>query len=306
MKTIHPLLCIAFITILGCSQLSDYPIDSKKYSSGMDDSKISCSPANDLLDAKKNPTGYQTGTAASGELHPIVDGFEIIPLTGLGDWTMFTPHLDTAMLMGDIVIREKDFTMVEKEVTATGLAITDIHKHPARDRSVILFMHIKGFGNETTLSGSVDALFKKLKGAGWNSAGNKTNTDTKNLNTAQLDSIIGYKGGREGKVYKYDLARLNLLKAQGLGGKSASEYNTWAAWQGTDQAASVAGDFMMLENEVEPVMKALAENGFELVHNQLVHERPKIFCLHYWGNGNAEKLAKGLRDALTHQEKDQY
>src|SRR5688572_8556657 len=110
MKTILPLVYIAFITILGCSQLSDYPIDSKGYSSGTDDNKISCSPANDLLDAKKNPSGQQNGTATRAELHPIVDGFEIIPLTGLGDWTKFTPHLDTAMLIGDIVIREKDFT----------------------------------------------------------------------------------------------------------------------------------------------------------------------------------------------------
>jgi hypothetical protein len=31
---------------------------------------------------------------------------------------------------------------------------------------------------------------------------------------------------------------------------------------------------------------------------KLVHEQPRIFFLHYWGTGNAEKLAKGLRFAL--------
>jgi Domain of Unknown Function (DUF1259) len=29
-----------------------------------------------------------------------------------------------------------------------------------------------------------------------------------------------------------------------------------------------------------------------------VHEEPKIFFLHYWGVGPADKLAKGLKAAL--------
>ena len=56
----------------------------------------------------------------------------------------------------------------------------------------------------------------------------------------------------------------------------------------------------MLENEVAGVIKTLVENGIEVVavHNHMVHEQPKIFFLHYWGIGNAEQLAKGLRAAL--------
>ena len=56
----------------------------------------------------------------------------------------------------------------------------------------------------------------------------------------------------------------------------------------------------MLEEEVAPVIKALVENGIEVVavHNHMVHEQPRIFFLHYWGVGNAEQLAKGLKAAL--------
>ena len=77
-------------------------------------------------------------------------------------------------------------------------------------------------------------------------------------------------------------------------------FNTWAAWQGTPVHAAVAGDFTMLEDEVTPVIKALVENGIEVVavHNHMVHEQPRIFFLHYWGVGNAEQLAKGLKAAL--------
>jgi hypothetical protein len=56
----------------------------------------------------------------------------------------------------------------------------------------------------------------------------------------------------------------------------------------------------MLENEVAPVIKTLVESGIEVVavHNHMVHEEPRIFFLHYWGVGEAVKLAKGLRAAL--------
>ena len=78
-------------------------------------------------------------------------------------------------------------------------------------------------------------------------------------------------------------------------------FNTWAAWQGTPEKAAVAGDFTMLENEVAPVIKALVENGIEVVavHNHMVHEKPRIFFLHYWGVGDVEKLAKGVKEALN-------
>jgi hypothetical protein len=50
---------------------------------------------------------------------------------------------------------------------------------------------------------------------------------------------------------------------------------------------------------VAAVIKALVENGIEVVavHNHMVHEQPRIFFLHYWGVGNAEQLAKGLKAA---------
>src|SRR5438132_1345269 len=54
-------------------------------------------------------------------------------------------------------------------------------------------------------------------------------------------------------------------------------FNTWAAWQGTNDKAAVAGDFVMLASEVEDVIKALVENGFEIValHNHMINEEPK-------------------------------
>ena len=81
--------------------------------------------------------------------------------------------------------------------------------------------------------------------------------------------------------------------------------NTWAAFAGSDEAAVVDGDFAMIENEVQPVLKALRKAGIQIVaiHNHMTHERPQYIFLHYWGKGSAESLATALHSALDAQQK---
>ena len=61
-------------------------------------------------------------------------------------------------------------------------------------------------------------------------------------------------------------------------------------------------DFVLLGSELEPVIKALCDNGIEVtaIHNHMVDEQPRLFFLHFWANDDAKKLAQGLRAALDH------
>lgn len=67
-----------------------------------------------------------------------------------------------------------------------------------------------------------------------------------------------------------------------------------------DGKAAVTGDFVLLGKEVNPVMKALQENGIAVtaVHSHMLEEQPRLFFMHFWANDDAVKLAKGLRAAL--------
>ncbi len=68
----------------------------------------------------------------------------------------------------------------------------------------------------------------------------------------------------------------------------------------TDLRISVAGDFAMLERELQDVIKTLRAGGINIVaiHNHMTAERPRIMFLHYWGVGRTEDLAHSLRAAL--------
>jgi len=64
--------------------------------------------------------------------------------------------------------------------------------------------------------------------------------------------------------------------------------------------AAITGDFVLLNKEVNPVMKALRQNGIAVtaVHGHMLMEEPRLFFMHFWANDDAVKLAKGLRAAL--------
>lgn len=242
-------------------------------------------------------------TVPQNDLNIMVDGFKIIPPMGLGSWIAFTSCADSVMMMGDIILSENDVAPVQKEVIRQGLSITAIHNHFVRNRPNVMYMHIDGFGNIGKLSSIAKAVFDKVKEVRGNDPkASKADSVVNSINIPELDNIIGYKGEMSKGVYKYTIGRPDVtLTEHGIPVSTFMGFNTWAAWQGTPEKAAVAGDFTMLENEVAPVIKTLVENGIEVVavHNHMVHEEPRIFFLHYWGVGEASKLAKGLRAALN-------
>ncbi|MBO9574036.1 MAG: DUF1259 domain-containing protein [Chitinophagaceae bacterium] len=310
MKTIITYLIIS-VYLLGCQQEPAEAVNTapKKNHS----TTIVCLPGSLKLDtaAVEKITGMK-GQAKNGEykitvpqhdLNIVVDGFKIIPAMGLGSWACFTPCNDSVMVMGDIVLTETDLAPVQQEVIKQGFVITAIHNHFVRNHPNVMYMHIDGKGKLENVAAGVKNIFNKVKDVrGHDPKAGKADSVTNTINIVSLDSIIGFKGEFNKGVYKYTIGRPDVaLQEHGIPVSSFAGFNTWAAWQGTNEKAAVAGDFTMLENEVDPVIKALIENGIEVVavHNHMAHEQPRIFFLHYWGVGNAQKLARGLKAALN-------
>ncbi len=243
-------------------------------------------------------------TVPQNDLSIEVDGFKIIPAMGLGTWIDFAPSSDGAMIMGDIVITETDLKPVQQEIIRQGLTISAIHNHFVRNHPNVMYMHVGGSGPTEQIAQKAKAVLDKVKEVrgGDPSKGTASNGTVENtLEIKKLDDILGNKGEMAKGVYKYTIGRPDvILKEHGVHVTTFMGFNTWAAFQGTPDHAAVAGDFTMLEDEVAPVIKALIENGIEVVavHNHMVHEQPRVFFLHYWGVGNAENLAKGLKAAL--------
>ena len=79
--------------------------------------------------------------------------------------------------------------------------------------------------------------------------------------------------------------------------------NTWAAFAGSNEDAVVDGDFAVLEDELQPVLKSLRAEKINIVaiHHHMTHEEPRTLFLHYWGRGKAADLAGSLKKTLDVQ-----
>jgi hypothetical protein len=117
-----------------------------------------------------------------------------------------------------------------------------------------------------------------------------------------IDQALGRSGQKTGDVYKVSFPRTDLhVSVHGLAIKPGLALGSWAAFLGTDENATLMGDLVLLEDEVNPVIEKLRSSDFEIsaVHNHLIDETPRVMYVHYMGHGSASQLAIALHGALA-------
>ena len=123
------------------------------------------------------------------------------------------------------------------------------------------------------------------------------------LDTAQLDQIIGAKGTGQWRRLPVQRAAPRSDHRERNEGAPARPWawRTAINFQPTGGGkAAITGDFVLIGDEVNPVIRALRANGIEVtaIHSHMLTEQPRIIFMHFWANDDAVKLAKGLRAAL--------
>lgn len=236
------------------------------------------------------------------DLSVTVDGVAIKPALALGGWVAFKPAHDGAMIMGDLVLLESEINPVMARLIEGGLEITAVHNHLLRSKPATFYMHVAGHGDAAKMAAVIrDALSEsKTPLAVPAPAASAPAVD---LNTAQLDQIIGAKGQSNGGVYQFGIPRQQPATENEMPITPAGPMGlaTGINFQPTGEGkVATTGDFVLTGNEVNPVIRALRSNGIEVtaVHSHMLDEQPRLFFLHFWANDDAGKLARGLRVAL--------
>ncbi len=229
-------------------------------------------------------------------------GVVMTPRLGLTAWAAFQTMADHVMVMGDIVLTEDQVGAVMSAALDGGLEVTALHNHFFWDTPKVMFMHIGGMGDQTTLATAVGKVFATMK----ETAGGKGQVPRAAIDPAKstldpkkIDALLGVTGEYKDGVYKAVIGRSAKMGGTDVG--AAMGVNTWAAFAGADDKAVVDGDFAMLESELQRVLKELRKAGILVVaiHQHMTGEEPRIMFLHYWGVGATEELARGLAAALA-------
>ena len=113
---------------------------------------------------------------------------------------------------------------------------------------------------------------------------------------------LGRSGDYKANVLKVNVPRSDLhVVISGVATPTPFGFGGWVALTKGDEGNDVMmGDLVLLQEEVNPVMSALLENGLEVtaLHNHFFWEEPRIFFMHIHGYGKALDLAKRVKPAL--------
>jgi hypothetical protein len=113
-----------------------------------------------------------------------------------------------------------------------------------------------------------------------------------------LDKQADYKAN----VLKVNIPRNDIaVKVDGVATPTPLGFGGWLAMtKGTGGMEVMMGDLVLLEDEVNPVMSALLNNGLEVtaLHNHFFWEVPRIFYMHVHGHGTAKDLAEKVKPAV--------
>jgi hypothetical protein len=264
------------------------------------------------IDWQKVDDAFGRKAAVSGDVHRYgfprtdltvtLDGVAIKPALALGGWVAMKPAHGGAMVMGDLVLLETEINPVMAKLIEGGLDITAIHNHLLRANPATFYMHVGGHGDPARMAAAIhDALaVSKTPLAPPASVGAAPSVD---LDTAQLDQLIGVKGQANGGVYQFNVPRRDPITEAGMAMTPVGPLGVAIAinFQPTGGGkAAITGDFVLTGDEVNPVVKALRSNGIDVtaVHSHMLDEQPRLFFMHFWANDDALKLARGLRAAL--------
>jgi hypothetical protein len=225
-----------------------------------------------------------------------IDGDSVPTGIGFGGWTAWKAVKDQYMIMGDLVLLEKEIYPVISALAEANINVTGLHNHFIGEEPRVMYMHVGGTGNPETMAKGLRSVLDKTATPKTPPSGTPP---ALSLDTKRIKEIIGHEGKEAGGVYKITLGRPGV-KMHGVELTASMGLNTWAAFAGTNEKAHVGGDVAMTAGEVNKVIRELRKGGINLaaVHNHMLDERPRIFFLHYWGTGPAEQLAKTVRSAF--------
>jgi Domain of Unknown Function (DUF1259) len=263
------------------------------------------------IDWQKVDDAFARKPAISGDVHRYgfprtdltvtLDGVTIKPALALGGWIAFKPAHGAAMVMGDLVLLETEINPVMLKLIQGGLEITAVHNHLLRATPSTFYMHVGGHGDPARMAAIIhDALAASKTPL---TASTTAAAAAVDLDTAQLDQLIGAKGQANGGVYQFNVPRRDPITESGMQLSPVGPMGLAIAinFQPTGGGkAAITGDFVLTSEEVNPVIMALRSHGIEVtaLHSHMLDEQPRLFFMHFWANDDALALARGIRSAL--------
>ncbi len=232
-----------------------------------------------------------------------VGGVKLRTGFALGSWGAFHMVGSEAIADGDLVLTETEVDPVISKLFAGGLEITALHNHLIGEAPRVMYLHFWGRGDAATLAKSLAAALAATAtpaAAPPAAAGAPPAAADPDLKADVIQRVLGRTGAERNSVLSISIPRPEKITMMGADMPPAMGMATAMNFQpagGGNVAAT--GDFVMTGEEVNPVARALRDNGIGIraLHNHMIHGSPELYFMHFWVVGPPDKVAAGLRAA---------
>ena len=249
----------------------------------------------------------QTGKTVAGDVHRYgwprrdldvtVGNVHVAPALALGSWAAFSAD----MVMGDLVLRPSEVEVVVRRLQEGGFEISAIHNHLLGESPMIAYVHYAGHGDPSTLASTLHEALSKTA-TPMTAAPPATPTKDDEAAFAVVSEVLQRKGTMAGRVLQFGIPRAETITDGGMTIPPTMGVATAVNFQTAGRNVATTGDFVLIADEVNPVMRELEAHGIRVtaVHSHMLRESPRLFFMHFWGTGSPREIAEAVRAALTH------
>jgi hypothetical protein len=220
------------------------------------------------------------------------------PGLALTSWIAFKGTEKNAMMMGDLVLLEREVSPVMAQLVAKGIEVTALHNHIINESPTVMYLHFSGNGDPRKLAEAMRSALS-LTGTPME-AQQPATTQTTAVDWTKVEAIFAKTGQKKGNLLQLSFPRRETITEHGMDVPPFIGMATGINIQAVGNKAATTGDFVLLGDEVNPVVKVLTTHNISVtaIHSHMLHETPRLFFLHFWGYDELEKLASGLKSAL--------
>lgn len=236
------------------------------------------------------------------DLEVTVGGVRVEPALALGSWAGFkTMAAGQAMAMGDLVLLSSEVNPVIRALQAGGLDVLAVHNHLTGETPEIVYVHFGGHGQPEAMAralrSALEATKTPLSPPGGAPAGPSV-ADKAALDEVQ--EVLGRKGSMAGRVLQVAVPRAAKIEEAGVEVPPSLGMATALNFQVVDGRVATTGDFVLIADEVNPVIRELEAHGLQVtaLHSHMLRESPRLFFMHFWGCDEPARIAAGLKAAL--------
>lgn len=226
-----------------------------------------------------------------------VEMLQIKPELALTSWMAFHQENDNCIVMGDIVLLESEVDLAISQLIINGIEITALHNHLLFELPRIMYMHVSGTGTAAQLAQGIRNVFSVT---GTPITGQTSNEVLPQNYWNSVETIMEKKGNQIGRVIQFSFPRSDVIEEYNKPIPPSMGISHAINFQAEGEYAAVTGDFVLISDEVNPVVRSLKQYGIYItaIHNHMLYEDPLLFFLHFWSVDNPDRLAYALKQTL--------